>query len=95
MSTFSEIEKARRARYKTITDEFYLLYGAFMDSGFTEEQAFELTKTYCHNNVVNSMLEDINKRSKSSYKDLRRAYREYQEREKTEEKKGGQVDDQT
>lgn len=38
--------------------EMRLLFEALHDSGFTEQQAFELTKTYCSIAFVNQALSD-------------------------------------
>ena len=34
-------------RYKEFTDQIYLLYKSFIESGFTDYQACELTEAYC------------------------------------------------
>lgn len=66
--------------------EMRLLYEALHDSGFTEQQAFELTKTYCSIAFVNQALSDsrYGRRSKQEITEqLRRQLAKYKE-EKTE-----------
>jgi hypothetical protein len=43
--------------YKKVAVEFHTLYLAFLSAGFSEEQAFEMTRTYCNSTVAQSILE--------------------------------------
>ena len=52
--------------YKEITDEYFKLYQSFIESGFSEEQAFELTKEYCRSTVANNMV-NYGKRYETRY----------------------------
>lgn len=54
-------------RYKLVTDEYFKLFEAFKESGFTEEQAFELMKAYCTSDSMARMLETYIRGTK--YKD--------------------------
>ena len=45
--------------YKKATDEFRLLYNAFIESGFTKDEAFELIKCYCTSANLQGMVEKI------------------------------------
>lgn len=51
-------ESTRENHYKLVTDEYFKLFEAFKASGFTEEQAFELTKAYCTSDSMARMLEN-------------------------------------
>ena len=41
--------------YKEFTDQIYLLYKSFIESGFTDYQAYELTEAYCKEVYFGSM----------------------------------------
>lgn len=72
-------EKARdvvKQQYKRTTDHIFVLREAFKESGFTDEESFELTKTYVRQTVFDSILRDDNRRSKSSYARIREAFKE-------------------
>lgn len=43
-------------KFTPLTDEMYDLFLACLKSGFTDEQAFELTKSYCSVAFVNQAL---------------------------------------
>ena len=43
--------------YKKVAVEFHTLYLAFLSAGFSEEQAFEMTRTYCNSTVAQNILE--------------------------------------
>ena len=49
-------------KYKEFTDEIYLLYKSFIESGFTDYQAYELTEAYTRQSIWDSMF-DPKKRS--------------------------------
>lgn len=49
-------------KYKELTDQIYLLYKSFIESGFTDYQAYELTEAYTRQSIWDSMF-DQNKRS--------------------------------
>ena len=42
--------------YREITDELYAFYTSFIESGFSDAQAFELVKTYCNTANVENMI---------------------------------------
>lgn len=43
-------------KYKDFTDQIYLLYKSFIESGFTDYQAYELTEAYTRQSIYDSML---------------------------------------
>lgn len=43
-------------KYKEFTDQIYLLYKSFIESGFTDYQAYELTEAYTRQSIYDSML---------------------------------------
>lgn len=65
--------------------EMRLLFEALHDCGFTESQAFELTKTYCSIAFVNQALSDrqYGRRSKQEVTDLMRKQLAKYKEEKT------------
>ena len=44
-------------KYKEFTDEIYLLYKSFIESGFTDYQAYELTEAYTRQSILDSMFD--------------------------------------
>lgn len=70
------------SRFKTATDEIYELYKSFMESGFTNDQAFELVSLYIHRTIVEDL---INQKAKRTNADILREYankrKEYQKKE--------------
>lgn len=42
-------------KYKEFTDQIYLLYKSFIESGFTDYQAYELTEACTRQSILNSM----------------------------------------
>ena len=71
--------KDAKNQYRPITDEYYKLYTSFVESGFAEEQAFELVRTYCHNQVVDNIVRELNRKSISK-SELRRKFESYKEK---------------
>lgn len=71
--------------YKQVTDEFYLFFKAFRESGFSEEQAFEMTKAYCNSLNVQNMIENI--RHLESRAKRTAAFRRYENERVTKEDK--------
>lgn len=51
------------SKFKTSTDEVYELYKSFIDSGFTNEQAFELVSLYIHKSIIEDL---INRKTKGT-----------------------------
>ena len=61
------MEKEKTAvenHYKIVTDEYFKLYVAFMRSGFTKEEAFELMKAYCTSDGMARMLDGLTRGSR-------------------------------
>ena len=56
--------------YKKVGDEYFSCYKAFVESGFTETQAFELIKTFCTSNAMKSLLDaaELERREKEYLK---------------------------
>ena len=57
-------------QFTTLTDEMHELFESCKTSGFTEEQAFELTKTYCSVAFANQSI-----RMSQDHYDRMRTYR--------------------
>lgn len=71
-------EKARdiiKQQYKRSTDHIFILREAFKESGFTDDEAFELTSSYVRQSIFDSIMRDNNRRSKSSYAEIRKAFK--------------------
>lgn len=49
--------------FKELTDQIYSLYKSFIESGFTDYQAYELTEAYTRQSIAEIML-GINKRTR-------------------------------
>lgn len=61
--------------YKKYTDEFYSLFKSFMDSGFSEDQAFELISNYVRQSVLENLINiDMNASGKQSRADVYKRY---------------------
>ena len=60
--------------YRTFADEMFLLCKAFKESGFTDDQAFELTSCYVRQSIYESMQRERKMRSRSD--SLRREFKE-------------------
>ena len=58
-------------KFAGLTDEMFELFISCIKSGFTEQQAFELTKSYCSVAFVGQAIELKNKEIER-YKNLRR-----------------------
>lgn len=74
-------------RFKALTDEMRELYWSCRDSGFTETQAFELTKTYCSIAFVNHAIS--NKEKACNYKIKREVLRHYAWNKEAEKQNSG------
>ena len=72
--------------FNTLAAEMRLLFEALRYSGFTEQQAFELTKTYCSVAFVNQAIKEneYSRRSKREISDLMRKQLAKYKEEKTE-----------
>ena len=56
----------KRKCYKACTDEIFILYECFKDSGFTEDQAFELANIYVRQSMFDNIISGCErKRSKT------------------------------
>lgn len=70
--------------FKEITDSYRQLYLSLVESGFSEEQAFELTKEFCSNTVANGMVDYRNRYREHDLR-LERLKKNIQERNKQDE----------
>lgn len=77
--------------YRPLTDEFYKLYRSFIESGFTEEQAISLTSSYCHNHVVDNIMQELNRKTISKSEMRRRFEQSKNSIKKEEETKNDQT----
>ena len=75
--------------YLPLTDDMYRLFDACQKSGFNEQQAFELTKTYCSVAFVNQALSIVNGERKSMSKSER-----YELLRKTNAERKSKLDEQ-
>lgn len=56
----------KKEDYRLCTDEIHMLFECFKESGFTDDQAFELTSTYVRNTVFDNVLTERLKNVKRS-----------------------------
>lgn len=74
-------------KFKCLTDEIYELYRSFVDSGFSLDKAFELTKTYCSIAFVNQSI--MLTQQECSRKSRREILNRYVRNRKTETQDSG------
>lgn len=55
--------------FKEVTDQIYLLYKSFIESGFTDYQAYELTEAYTRQSIFDSMLASNKRIRQDVYRD--------------------------
>lgn len=63
--TFAEVEKAMSNRWNAGAKELYTMYRAFIDSGFTHDQAFELVHGYIRQSTYEHLVNE-NKRARNA-----------------------------
>ena len=64
-------------KYKEYTDQIYLLYKSFIESGFTDYQAYELTEAYTRQSIADSMLIPKKRSRQEVYRDYYNLTREH------------------
>ena len=69
-------------KYKEFTDEIYLLYKSFIESGFTDYQAYELTEAYTRQSIADNMLASKKRTRQEIYRDYNNLKRNYYENNK-------------
>lgn len=62
--------------YKEFTDQIYLLYKSFIESGFTDYQAYELTEAYTRQSILDSMFVTKKRSRQELYRDYYNLTRE-------------------
>lgn len=65
--------EAKKKSYKTCADELFLLREIFKESGFTDEEAFELITAYVRQSTFENILTSENRDSRRSISEMRRA----------------------
>lgn len=69
---------------KVVTDDIYLLYQSFVESGFSDDQAFELTNTYVRQTIFDNILrannEPVLHSSPRSTKDIQEMLKKFKEK---------------
>ena len=63
--------------YKEFTDQIYLLYKSFIESGFTDYQAYELTEVYCKEICFGNMFTPKKRSRQELYMDYYNTIREH------------------
>lgn len=63
-------------KYKEFTDQIYLLYKSFIESGFTDYQAYELTEAYTRQSILDSMFASKKRSRQEFYRDYYNLTRE-------------------
>lgn len=61
---------------KVVTDDIYLLYQSFVESGFSDDQAFELTNTYVRQTIFDNILRDSSPRSTKDIQEMLKKFKE-------------------
>lgn len=69
-------------KYKEFTDEIYILYQSFIESGFTDYQAYELTEAYTRQSIADNMLVLKKRTRQEIYRDYNNLNRNYYENNK-------------
>ena len=69
-------------KYKEFTDEIYILYQSFIESGFTDYQAYELTEAYTRQSIADNMLVLKKRTRQEIYRDYNNLKRNYYENNK-------------
>ena len=69
-------------KYKEFTDEIYILYQSFIESGFTDYQAYELTEAYARQSIADNMLVSKKRTRQEIYRDYNNLKRNYYENNK-------------
>ena len=64
-------------KYKEFTDEIYILYQSFIESGFTDYQAYELTEAYTRQSIADSMLASKKRSRQELYMNYYNTIREH------------------
>ena len=62
--------------YKEFTDQIYYLYKSFIESGFTDYQAFELIEAYTRQSIFDSMFYPKKRTKQHVYRDYYNLTRE-------------------
>lgn len=75
--------------YKKYADYVRRLYEAFIESGFTEEQSFELMSVYIRQSITDSIMRGIYdaKRKEQRYREMRDVINRNRELKKEQENK--------
>lgn len=69
-------------KYKEFTDEIYILYQSFIESGFTDYQAYELTEAYTRQSIADNMLVSKKRTRQEIYRAYNNLKRNYYENNK-------------
>lgn len=72
--------RSNKERYKQRTDDIFQLYECFKESGFTEEQAFELVNTYVRQTMFDSVMQAAARTRPSNLKNFEQYIREKKEK---------------
>lgn len=58
-----KLREALKDSYKSFTDQIFILYECFKESGFKNEEAFELTECYVRQTMFDNVLRNPIKKS--------------------------------